>query len=81
VVNIINGIRKLVPKTFAIGVKLNSVDHQRSGDLSESLEQIALIQETGIDFLEISGGSYEDTKVRYQSSQKLQLYFAKSCNR
>jgi 2,4-dienoyl-CoA reductase-like NADH-dependent reductase (Old Yellow Enzyme family) len=70
VVDIINGMRKVVPKTFAIGIKLNSVDHQHSGDLSESLEQISLIRETGIDFLEISGGSYEDTKVRYQSSQQ-----------
>jgi len=62
-VEIITAIRRVVPKTFAIGIKLNSVDHQQSGDLNDSLQQIGLIEGAGIDFMEISGGSYEDTKV------------------
>lgn len=30
------------------------------------MTQIKLLAEAGIDFLEVSGGSYEDPKVRHQ---------------
>ncbi|RSL44811.1 hypothetical protein CEP54_014541, partial [Fusarium duplospermum] len=36
------------------------VDHQSSQALEECLEQLRLISDAGIDFLEISGGSYEE---------------------
>jgi 2,4-dienoyl-CoA reductase-like NADH-dependent reductase (Old Yellow Enzyme family) len=45
-------------------VKLNSADHQSPTGLKEGLEQIELINAEKIDFLEISGGTYEDPKVR-----------------
>jgi 2,4-dienoyl-CoA reductase-like NADH-dependent reductase (Old Yellow Enzyme family) len=63
VVEIVEGIRKEVPASFCVGIKLNSVDQQESGDLEETLEQIKFILDSGVDFLEISGGSYEDPKV------------------
>jgi len=54
----------VTPPTFIVGVKLNSADHQSPTGLQEGLEQIELINSEKIDFLEISGGTYEDPKVR-----------------
>ncbi|KAI1121566.1 NADH:flavin oxidoreductase/NADH oxidase [Nemania abortiva] len=59
VLEIIAAIRAAVPKNFCVGIKLNSVDVQSTSQLSDTLEQLKLIAATGIDFLEISGGSYE----------------------
>ena len=63
VVEIVEGIRKQLPTSFCVAIKLNSVDQQESGDLEESLEQIGFILDAGVDFLEISGGSYENPVV------------------
>lgn len=63
-VEIVDSIRKVVPKSFCVGVKLNSADLQSTEELKESIEQIRYIEEAGVDFLEISGGSYEDPRVR-----------------
>ncbi|KAH7131304.1 hypothetical protein EDB81DRAFT_660884 [Dactylonectria macrodidyma] len=64
VVDIIKAVRAVVPKTFCIGLKLNSVDHQTSGggssEMEDCLQQTELIAATGLDFLEVSGGSYEN---------------------
>jgi 2,4-dienoyl-CoA reductase-like NADH-dependent reductase (Old Yellow Enzyme family) len=57
-------MRSVTPPSFILGVKLNSADHQSPTGLQESLEQIELIGAERIDFLEISGGTYEDPKVR-----------------
>ncbi|EXM15802.1 NADH:flavin oxidoreductase/NADH oxidase, N-terminal [Fusarium oxysporum f. sp. vasinfectum] len=60
VVDIIKAIRLAVPSGFTVGIKFNSVDHQSSSALEDCVEQLRLISEAGIDFLEISGGSYEE---------------------
>jgi 2,4-dienoyl-CoA reductase-like NADH-dependent reductase (Old Yellow Enzyme family) len=60
---ILKGCREVVPATFCIGVKLNSVDHSAS-DLEDTMTQIRLLVEAGIDFLEVSGGTYENPRVR-----------------
>ncbi|KAF5647851.1 NADH:flavin oxidoreductase NADH oxidase [Fusarium tjaetaba] len=60
VVDIIEDIRNAVPKGFTVGIKFNSAGHQSSIALEECLEQLRLITDAGIDFLEISGGSYEE---------------------
>ncbi|KAJ5571714.1 hypothetical protein N7535_005374 [Penicillium sp. DV-2018c] len=62
VLEILTQIRKAVPSTFAIGIKLNSADHS-STTFEETMTQIRLLAEAGIDFLEISGGSYEDPRM------------------
>ncbi|CEO60432.1 Putative Catalytic activity: NADH acceptor <=_ NAD() reduced acceptor [Penicillium brasilianum] len=59
ILEIIHQIRKAVPKTFCIGIKLNSADHTRS-DFEDTMAQIRLISEANVDFLEISGGTYEN---------------------
>jgi 2,4-dienoyl-CoA reductase-like NADH-dependent reductase (Old Yellow Enzyme family) len=60
VVEIIRAIRDVVPPGFCIGLKLNSVDVGQAADLGDCLEQVRAITATGIDFLEVSGGSFED---------------------
>lgn len=63
VVEVIEAIRAVVPKTFAVGIKLNSVDHQSEKELAECIEQLEEICREGLDFLEISGGTYENPTV------------------
>lgn len=62
VLDIITEIRKAVPSKFCVGIKLNSADHS-SSTFEETMAQIGLLVEAGIDFLEVSGGSYEDPSV------------------
>ncbi|KAJ5218393.1 Aldolase-type TIM barrel [Penicillium cinerascens] len=62
VLDILREIRKVVPPTFAIGIKLNSADHS-SSTFEETMTQIALLVDAGIDFMEVSGGSYEDPQM------------------
>ncbi|KAL3440538.1 hypothetical protein BJX65DRAFT_290272 [Aspergillus insuetus] len=59
VIDIIQQIRSVVPASFCIGIKLNSADHNAS-DFEDTMTQIQLFSDAGVDFLEISGGSYED---------------------
>ncbi|KAL3456208.1 hypothetical protein BJX64DRAFT_281536 [Aspergillus heterothallicus] len=59
VLDIIEQIRNVVPATFCIGIKLNSADTNAS-DFEDTMTQIQLFSDAGVDFLEISGGSYED---------------------
>lgn len=63
VVEVIEAIRKVVPAEFCVGIKLNSVDHQSQEALDECIEQLEEICNAGIDFLEISGGTYENPVV------------------
>ncbi|KAI1869680.1 uncharacterized protein JN550_005661 [Neoarthrinium moseri] len=60
ILDIIPAIRAVVPKNFCVGIKLNSVDHQSPQEFSACREQIQLIAAAGVDFIEVSGGSYED---------------------
>ncbi|KAK8085009.1 hypothetical protein PG997_006280 [Apiospora hydei] len=60
VVEIIQAMRAAVPSGFCIGIKLNSADHQSPEELKACLEQLRLIAEAGVDFVEVSGGTYEN---------------------
>ncbi|KAJ4147420.1 hypothetical protein LMH87_001941 [Akanthomyces muscarius] len=60
VVDVIRAIRAVVSPKFCVGIKINSVDHQSAGELKDCLEQLTEITNVGVDFLEISGGNYED---------------------
>jgi 2,4-dienoyl-CoA reductase-like NADH-dependent reductase (Old Yellow Enzyme family) len=60
VVRIIRQIRKETSKEFCIGIKMNSVDAALSESLSDVIKQVQLIVDAGIDFIEISGGTYEN---------------------
>ncbi|KAG1876985.1 hypothetical protein C8R48DRAFT_689345 [Suillus tomentosus] len=85
---IIEAIRKVVPTTFIIGIKINSADYVTSGNTEEVsqegerrvLDHIRTIASWGvIDFIEISGGDYEKPDfMACSGSQKLdrQAFFA-----
>lgn len=65
IVDIIKATREATPKGFTVGIKLNSVDHQSKAELDECIEQLQVITDAGIDFLEVSGGTYEDPTVSF----------------
>jgi 2,4-dienoyl-CoA reductase-like NADH-dependent reductase (Old Yellow Enzyme family) len=63
VVETVRGIRDALGDEFCVGIKLNSVDHQSGEALAECLVQLKMIIAAGVDFVEISGGTYEDPAV------------------
>jgi len=63
VLRIIREVRKATSPEFCIGIKLNSVDAASSESPEEVMEQISLINEAGVDFMEISGGTYENPRM------------------
>ncbi|KAB5549556.1 NADPH dehydrogenase [Coniochaeta sp. 2T2.1] len=63
VVEVIKAIREVTPKGFAVGIKLNSVDHQSEEALADCMVQLEEIRGAGVDFLEISGGTYENPSM------------------
>jgi 2,4-dienoyl-CoA reductase-like NADH-dependent reductase (Old Yellow Enzyme family) len=62
VVEIVEAVRAILPNSFCIGIKLTSSDHKAAGQLEDCVEQMKCIEKAGIDFLEISGGSFEGPK-------------------
>lgn len=56
---VVDEVRNVVDPQFVVGVKLNSTD-QLDGGFEEqaALEVISALDETGIDFIDISGGTY-----------------------
>ncbi|CAF1053648.1 unnamed protein product [Rotaria sp. Silwood1] len=81
---IIDAIRAIVPQTFAVGVKLNSADFSTGGLTEEEAhDQIRWIDEHGgIDFIEISGGTYEapamagsEHDTRSERTKRREAYF------
>ncbi|OIW23843.1 NADPH dehydrogenase [Coniochaeta ligniaria NRRL 30616] len=63
VVEIIKAIREATPEGFCVGIKLNSVDHQSKEALDDCMVQLDEIRKAGVDFLEISGGTYENPSM------------------
>lgn len=63
VLRIIRAVRSATSKDFCIGIKMNSVDVASSDSLSDTMEQIKLVADCGIDFIEVSGGTYENPKM------------------
>ena len=63
ILRIIRRIREETSQDFCIGIKLNSVDASSSESFSDVIEQIRLIVDCGIDFIEISGGTYENPRM------------------
>ena len=61
---IINKCRKEVGEDFPISVKLNSADFQKGGfSPDESIQVAQMLENAGVDILEISGGTYEQPKL------------------
>ncbi|CEN59930.1 hypothetical protein ASPCAL02371 [Aspergillus calidoustus] len=81
VTEIIHGIRDALPATFCIGIKLNSVDHQSRETLAACVKQLRLIVAAGVDFVEISGGTYEDPQMMQAAAQPQQEKSARTLAR
>ncbi len=59
-VEVIKAIRAVVSPSFAVSVKLNSADFQRGGfDIDDATSVVKMLSELNVDFIELSGGSYE----------------------
>lgn len=57
---VIESIKSVVKKEFSVSVKLNSADFQRGGfDINDAIELCAVLDTKSLDFIELSGGSYE----------------------
>lgn len=71
-------IRKQTGDDFIVGVKLNSADFQKGGfGEDESMAVVKALDALGVDFIEISGGTYEApamTGVK-QSTRQREAYF------
>lgn len=62
--SIIEAVRAQVGAEFAVAVKLNSADFQTGGfSLDESIQVVKWLNQTGIDLLEVTGGSYEKPQM------------------
>ncbi|MEM1397401.1 MAG: NADH:flavin oxidoreductase/NADH oxidase family protein [Pseudomonadota bacterium] len=60
----VDAVRAKVGSGYPISVKLNSSDFQKGGfSFDDCLNVVALLNDRGIDLLEISGGNYEQPKM------------------
>ncbi|WP_085297479.1 NADH:flavin oxidoreductase/NADH oxidase family protein [Cognaticolwellia mytili] len=83
VLDIYHAIRLEVGDNFPVAIKLNSADFQKGGFTEEeSMQVVEALVQVGIDFIEISGGSYEnpmmvtgDVQTASKSTRKREAYF------
>ena len=60
----VRAVRAEVGADFAVTLKLNSADFQKGGfSFEDCLKVIEMLNEEGLDLLEISGGNYEQPKL------------------
>ena len=72
------GMREELGKDFPIGIKINSTDFKEDGLAEEdSLKTIIELANLGLDFVEISGGTYERPAMMGATSKSTnQVFFA-----
>ena len=72
------GMREELGKDFPIGIKINSTDFKEDGLTEEdSLKTIIELANLGLDFVEISGGTYERPAMMGATSKSTnQVFFA-----
>ena len=59
VLEVVNAVRRAVGPSFPIGIKINSTDKLEGGlTESDALEVVRLLDQTSIDLIDISGGTY-----------------------
>lgn len=63
VVDILKAIRNMVPAKIRVGLGHNSVHLQSRAELKDCIEQVKLITAVGVDFIEVSGGIFENPTV------------------
>ncbi|KAK4226391.1 NADH oxidase 3 [Podospora fimiseda] len=67
VVEVIEAVKEATRgfKGFTVGIKVNSADFEREGEMEDVVKQLKLIVEAGVDFVEVSGGTYENPSMSY----------------
>ena len=71
-------IRKRVPESFIVSIKINSVEFQEKGfDTEECKELCKSLEANKFDFVELSGGTYEETAFvhKRESTKKREAFF------
>lgn len=64
-VSIIKGIKQNCGQGFSVSLKLNSADFQKGGfKAEEAQEVVAMLEPFNLDFIELSGGSYESPAMQ-----------------
>jgi len=81
-VEVVRAIRLSVPNSATVSVKLNSADFQRGGFDSEDAKRVlGLLEPLAVDFVELSGGSYESPAMQGQTADgrtlQREAYFLK----
>ena len=62
--SVIDAVRTNVSPTFAVALKLNSSDFQKGGySIDDCLEVIKVLNDYPLDFIELSGGTYEQPQL------------------
>lgn len=70
VLDVVRAVRGAVAPGFIVAVKLNSSDFQKGGfDHRDSVRVAVMLEGAGVDFIEISGGTFE-TPTAYQHRSK-----------
>lgn len=80
---IVRAVRSRVGDDFGVAVKLNSADFQRGGfDVDDARQVVEWLNGEAVDFVELSGGSYESAAMmgmsddgRAQSTKDREMYF------
>lgn len=78
IIEIAQEIRKRVPSSFIVGIKINSVEFQDKGfDPQECKQLCASLEAHRFDFVELSGGTYEQLAFEHKrdSSRKREAFF------
>ncbi|KAF2662852.1 FMN-linked oxidoreductase [Lophiostoma macrostomum CBS 122681] len=80
ITEIASKIRARTSPSFILGIKLNSVEFQESGfQPEEAREVVKLLEQYRYDFVELSGGTYEDFRMSVadmkESTRKRESFF------
>ncbi|CAO1631207.1 unnamed protein product [Parajaminaea phylloscopi] len=72
VFEMLDAIREKVPDPkFLLGIKLNSVEFQQGGFTAEECRDLcSMLEQRGVDFIELSGGTYEELAFGPSRHQK-----------
>ena len=80
IVEIAQSIRQKLPTSsgFMVGIKINSVEFQQGGFTSEEAKELCtILEENQFDFIELSGGTYEQLAFGHkrESTKKREAFF------
>lgn len=78
IVEVAQAIRKVTKPSFILGIKINSAEWQQGGFQPEEAKELCrLLEETTFDFVELSGGTYEEFGFHHkrESTKKREAFF------